>query len=348
MTTHPKETADSTAGHGPVAGGEGHGGGEAGGHGGGHGTKAIIAALLANIGIAIAKFVAFLVTGASSMLAESIHSVADSGNQVLLLVGGKRAARAATPQHPFGYGRDRYIYAFIVSIVLFTVGGLFAMYEGYHKLTHPEELESPQWAIGVLVVAIVLESYSFRTAIKETAAVKPPSQSHWRFIRAARQPELPVILLEDFGALIGLVLALLGVGIATLTGNGIYDGLGTVAIGVLLVVIAVILAIETKSLLLGESATPEDQRKIVAAIEEGEGVLSVIHMRTLHLGPDEVLVAAKVAVGPDQTAQDIARGIDATEERIRAAVPSARVIYLEPDLRRPAESGSGASATPRV
>ena len=348
MTTHPKETADSTAGHGPVAGGEGHGGGEAGGHGGGHGTKAIIAALLANIGIAIAKFVAFLVTGASSMLAESIHSVADSGNQVLLLVGGKRAARAATPQHPFGYGRDRYIYAFIVSIVLFTVGGLFAMYEGYHKLTHPEKLESPQWAIGVLLVAIVLESYSFRTAIKETAAVKPPSQSHWRFIRAARQPELPVILLEDFGALIGLVLALLGVGIATLTGNGIYDGLGTVAIGVLLVVIAVILAIETKSLLLGESATPEDQRKIVAAIEEGEGVLSVIHMRTLHLGPDEVLVAAKVAVGPDQTAQDIARGIDATEERIRAAVPSARVIYLEPDLRRPAESGSGASATPRV
>jgi cation diffusion facilitator family transporter len=348
MTTHPKETADSTAGHGPVAGGEGHGGGEAGGHGGGHGTKAIIAALLANIGIAIAKFVAFLVTGASSMLAESIHSVADSGNQVLLLVGGKRAARAATPQHPFGYGRDRYIYAFIVSIVLFTVGGLFAMYEGYHKLTHPEELESPQWAIGVLLVAIVLESYSFRTAIKETAAVKPPSQSHWRFIRAARQPELPVILLEDFGALVGLALALLGVGIATLTGNGIYDGLGTMAIGVLLVVIAVILAIETKSLLLGESATPEDQRKIVAAIEEGEGVLSIIHMRTLHLGPDEVLVAAKVAVRPDQTAQDIARGIDATEERIRAAVPSARVIYLEPDLRRPAESGSGASATPRV
>ena len=348
MTTHPKETADSTAGHGPVAGGEGHGGGEAGGHGGGHGTKAIIAALLANIGIAIAKFVAFLVTGASSMLAESIHSVADSGNQVLLLVGGKRAARAATPQHPFGYGRDRYIYAFIVSIVLFTVGGLFAMYEGYHKLTHPEELESPQWAIGVLLVAIVLESYSFRTAIKETAAVKPPSQSHWRFIRAARQPELPVILLEDFGALVGLALALLGVGIATLTGNGIYDGLGTMAIGVLLVVIAVILAIETKSLLLGESATPEDQRKIVAAIEEGEEVLSIIHMKTLHLGPDEVLVAAKVAVGPDQTAQDIARGIDATEERIRAAVPSARVIYLEPDLRRPAESGSGASAAPRV
>jgi cation diffusion facilitator family transporter len=320
-----------------------------GGHEGGHGTRAIVAALVANIGIAISKFIAYLVTGASSMLAESIHSVADSGNQVLLLVGGKRAARAATPQHPFGYGRDRYIYAFIVSIVLFSVGGLFAIYEGYHKLTHPEELTSPQWAIGVLVVAIGLESFSFRTAIKETQAVKPADMSYWQFIRHARQPELPVILLEDLGALVGLVLALLGVGLATITGNGVFDGIGTVCIGVLLVVIAVILAVETKSLLLGESATPEDQRKIVAAIEEGEGVLSVIHMKTLHLGPDEVLVAAKVAVRQDQTAQDIAQGIDATEARIRAAVPIARVIYLEPDIRRPADPGSsGATVTQGV
>jgi len=324
-------------------------GGEAAGHGGGHGTRAIVAALLANIGIAISKFVAYLVTGASSMLAEAIHSVADSGNQVLLLVGGKRAARAATPQHPFGYGRDRYIYSFIVAIVLFSVGGLFALYEGYHKVTHPEELTSPQWAIGVLVVAIVLESFSFRTAIKETAAVKPPEDSYWKFIRHARQPELPVILLEDFGALVGLVLALLGVGVATITGNGVYDGIGTLCIGALLVVIAVILAIETKSLLLGESATPQDVRKIVAAIEEGEGVLSVIHMKTLHLGPDEVLVAAKVAVRPGESAEDIARGIDATEKRIRAAVPIARVIYLEPDIRRaPEPAGSGASVTQEV
>jgi cation diffusion facilitator family transporter len=323
-------------------------GGEA-AHDGGHGTRAIIAALIANVGIAVAKFVAFLVTGASSMLAESIHSVADSGNQVLLLVGGKRAARVATPQHPFGYGRDRYIYAFIVAIVLFSVGGLFAIYEGVHKLQHPEELTSPGWAIGVLVVAIGLESFSLRTAIHETAAVKAPGQSYWTFIRTARQPELPVILLEDIGALTGLVLALLGVGVATLTGNGIYDGLGTVAIGILLVVIAVILAIETKSLLLGESATPEDQRKIVAAIEEGDAVLSIIHMKTLHLGPDELLVAAKVAISAGQTGEDIARGIDATEKRIRAVVPMARVIYLEPDIRRPADpAASGAGAAPGV
>ena len=283
-------------------------------HGGGHGgTTAIIAALLANLGIAIAKFVAFVVTGASSMLAEAIHSLADSGNQVLLLVGGRRAKRAATPEHPFGYGRDRYIYAFIVSIVLFSVGGLFAVYEGVHKLQHPEPVESPAWALGVLVVAIVLEGFSLRTAVKETAEVKSRQESYWRFIRTARAPELPVVLLEDTAALLGLVLALLGVGIAAMTGNGIYDGIGTVAIGLLLLVVAVILAVETKSLLLGESATPEDQRKIVAA---------------------------KIAVQRGETAEEIAQYIDDAERRIREAVPIARVIYLEPDLRRPVAPGT--------
>ncbi len=311
-------------------------GGAAGGHGGGHGgSTAIIAALLANLGIAAAKFLAFLVTGASSMLAEAIHSVADSGNQVLLLIGGRQAKRAATPEHPFGYGRDRYIYAFIVSIVLFSVGGLFAVYEGVHKLRHPEELESAAWAIGVLLVAVVLEGFSLRTAVKETAAVKSPRESYWRFIRTARAPELPVVLLEDTAALTGLVLALLGVGLAAMTGNGVYDGIGTVAIGLLLLVVAVILAVETKSLLLGESATAEDQRKIVAALESGTPPLSVIHMKTMHLGPDEVLVAAKIAVHHDDTAAGIAQAIDAAEARIRSAVPIARVIYLEPDLRRP-------------
>jgi cation diffusion facilitator family transporter len=325
MTTESQAAAEPTAGHGTQ---------EAGGHGGGHGTKAILAALLANLGIAIAKFVAFLVTGASSMLAEAIHSVADSGNQVLLLVGGKRAARAATPQHPFGYGRDRYIYAFIVAIVLFSVGGLFAIYEGVHKLQHPEELTSPAWAIGVLVVAIVLESFSLRTAIHETAAVKAPGQSYWKFIRTARQPELPVILLEDIGALTGLTLALLGVGLATLTGNGIYDGLGTVAIGVLLVVIAVILAIETKSLLLGESAAPDSRRRIEAALVATHGFERIIHLKTLHLGPDELLVAAKVGVSRGVTSDQLCVAIDEAEAAVREAEPLAQVIYLEPDLYR--------------
>jgi cation diffusion facilitator family transporter len=329
-------TAQST----PPGGAEtGHAAGGGSGHGGG--TTAILAALGANLGIAVAKFIAFVVTGASSMLAEAIHSVADSANQVLLLVGGRRAGRAATRQHQFGYGRDRYIYAFIVSIVLFSVGGLFAVYEGVHKLQHPEALTSPAWAIGVLVVAIALEGFSLRTAVKETQEVKSAEDSYWDFIRHARAPELPVVLLEDTAALLGLVLALLGVGLSVLTGKAVFDGIGTVAIGLLLIVVAVILGVETKSLLVGESATPEDQRKIVAALEgDGAGV-SLIHMRTLHLGPEELLVAAKIAVDHDDTAAAVARAIDEAEERVRAAVPIARVIYLEPDLRR----DTGPSAT---
>jgi cation diffusion facilitator family transporter len=308
-------------------------GGGQGGHGGG--STAIVAALGANLGIAVAKLVAFFVTGASSMLAEGIHSVADSGNQVLLLVGGRRARREATPHHPFGFGRDRYVYGFLVAIVLFSVGGVFAVYEGVHKIASPEALDSPVWAFAVLIVAIGLEGFSLRTAVKETNAVRRPGVSYWAFIRTARAPELPVVLLEDTAALLGLVLALLGVGLTTLTGNPVFDGLGTVAIGLLLVVVAGILGVETKSLLLGEAATPEAQRRIVAALEGGASGLSVIHMRTQHLGPEELLVAAKIAVEHDETAASIARAIDDAEARIRAAEPIARVIYLEPDLRRP-------------
>jgi cation diffusion facilitator family transporter len=304
-------------------------------HGAGHGgTKAIIAALGANLGIAVAKFIAWAVTGASSMLAEAIHSVADSGNQVLLLVGGKRARRAATPEHPFGFGRDRFIYGFLVAIVLFSVGGLFAIYEGVHKLQHPEALESPVWAIGVLVVAIALEGFSLRTALKETNAVRPQGESYWKFIRHARAPELPVVLLEDTAALLGLLLALLGVGLNALTDQPVFDALGTIAIGLLLVVVAVILGVETKSLLLGEAATPAAQRRIAAALEDGGSGISLIHMRTQHLGPEELLVAAKIAVQHDDTAASVAAAIDAAEAPIRAAQPSARGIKQHPDLRR--------------
>jgi cation diffusion facilitator family transporter len=334
-----ESTAQSTAGA------EGHAGGEGGGgHGGG--TTAILAALAANIGIAIAKFVAYLITGASSMLAEAIHSVADSGNQVLLLIGGKRAKRAATPQHPFGFGRDRYIYSFIVAIVLFSVGGLFAIYEGVHKIRESGEVGSQLVAIIVLLIAIVLEGFSLRTALKETNAVRKPGESYWAFIRHARAPELPVVLLEDTAALTGLVLALLGVGLSAITGNSVFDGIGTIAIGLLLVAVAAVLAVETKSLLIGESATPDAQRQIAEALVDGAAVQSVIHMRTQHLGPEELLVAAKIAVRHDDTAAAIARAIDEAEERVRAAVPIARVIYLEPDIRRPAvSSGSGVTAS---
>ncbi|MCJ1678873.1 cation diffusion facilitator family transporter [Streptomyces sp. APSN-46.1] len=303
------------------------------------GTRAIVAALAANLAIAVAKFVAFVFSGSSSMLAESVHSLADSGNQGLLLLGGKKAQREATPQHPFGYGRERYIYAFLVSIVLFTVGGMFAIYEGYEKVKNPHPIEAWYWPIGVLLFAIIAESFSFRTAIKESNEIRG-SLSWPQFIKRAKAPELPVVLLEDLGALVGLVLALGGVGIALITGNGVWDGIGTLCIGTLLLVIAVVLAAETKSLLLGEAAGPEDVEKIMAAAVDGDTVTRVIHMRTLHLGPEELLVAAKIAVQHDNTATEVADAINAAEARIREAVPIARVIYLEPDIYK-AEAAKG-------
>ena len=299
------------------------------------GTKAIIAALLANAGIALAKFVGYLVTGSSSMLAEAVHSVADTSNQGLLLLGGKRAQRAATADHPFGYGRDRYFYSFVVALLLFSLGSVFALYEGIHKLESAEPLTSPLVAVIILVVAIGLETYSFRTAISESRPLKGGS-TWWQFIRQSKSPELPVVLLEDFGALIGLVLALLGVGLSVLTGNPVFDALGTIAIGILLGVIAAILIVEMKSLLIGEGAAAPVLKRIVGAIEEGDPVHRVIHIRTQYLGPDELLVAAKIALDPCVSAEDVARGIDDAEERVRAAVPEARLIYLEPDLDRSA------------
>ncbi|WP_309056009.1 cation diffusion facilitator family transporter [Streptomyces sp.] len=305
------------------------------------GTKAIVAALAANLAIAVAKFVAFLFSGSSSMLAESVHSLADSGNQGLLLVGGKKAQREATPQHPFGYGRERYIYAFLVSIVLFSVGGMFAIYEGYEKIHDPHEIEAWYWPVGVLVFAIIAESFSFRTAIKESNQVR--GGLSWKeFVRRAKAPELPVVLLEDLGALVGLILALAGVSLALATGNGVWDGIGTLCIGVLLILIAIVLAAETKSLLLGEAAGVDEVKKIEGAVVDGTTVTRLIHMRTLHLGPEELLVAAKIAVRHDDTAGDVANAINAAEERIRAAVPIARVIYLEPDVYSEAAAAGGA------
>jgi cation diffusion facilitator family transporter len=303
------------------------------------GTKAVVAALLANTGIAVLKFLAFLLTGFSSMLAESIHSVADAGNQGLLLLGGRRAKREATPEHPFGYGRERYIYSFIVAIVLFSVGGLFALYEAYHKYHEIHEgggteLLEGQWRwvpIVVLVGAIVMESFSFRTAIVESNKVR--GDASWvTFVRRAKSPELPVILLEDLAALLGLVFALVGVSLALLTGNPYWDVVGTAAIGLLLVTVAVILALETKSLLLGEAASPQAQRTITGALEAADGIERVIHMKTLHLGPEELLVAAKIGVHTDASAAEVAQSINSAERAIREAEPTAQSIYIEPDI----------------
>ncbi len=299
-------------------------------HGGG---RAIIAALLANTGIAVTKFLAFLLSGATSMLAEAVHSLADAGNQLLLLLGKRKAAKAADAEHPFGYGRERYVYAFVVAIILFSVGGVFSLYEGWSKVQHPHPLDPTWWWLPfvVLAVAIALESYSLRTAVSESNQIRG-GQSWIRFVRRAKAPELPVVLLEDVAALLGLVLALVGIGLTAITGDGLWDGLGTLAIGLLLVSVAVVLGIEMKSLLVGEGANPEDDAAIRRAIEAHPRIVRLIHAKTLYLGPEELLVAAKVGFDGDLSLSDAATAIDEMEAAVRAAVPVARVIYIEPDV----------------
>lgn len=297
----------------------------------GGGTKAIVTAFFANLGIAIAKFIGFLVTGSSSMLAEAVHSSADTGNQALLIFGNKRAQRSATEDHPFGYGRERYFWAFVVSLVLFSLGSLYAIWEGIQKIRHPHEIDSLGWAIGILVFALLLEGNAFRTAFIESKKVKG-NHSWPAFIRRSRVPELPVVLLEDFGAMIGLVVAMGALILADVTGNTRWDGAGTLTIGVLLGLIAIVLAIEMKSLLIGEGALPEQLKTIEEALVGHQSVERVIHMRTQYLGPEELLVAAKVQFRTAMSTSELADAIDGSERAIRDAEPIARIIYLEPDL----------------
>lgn len=296
-------------------------------------TKAIIAALAANGGIAVAKFTGYLITGSAAMLAEAVHSVVDTSNQALLLFGQRAAAKAPDALHPFGHGRSRYFWSFVVALVLFSLGSMFALYEGYEKVRHPVELSSPLVAIAILLVAIGLETYSFRTAIRESRPLKGDG-SWWRFLRTSRNPELPVVLLEDTAALIGLALALIGVGLSVVTGDPVWDGVATLGISALLGVVAVFLMVEMHSLLIGEGATAAEDQAIRAALEGTENVTRLIHIRTQYLGPDEMLVGAKIAVVPSLDLAGVAATIDAAEANVRAAVPAALVIYLEPDLDR--------------
>jgi cation diffusion facilitator family transporter len=299
--------------------------------------RAVVAALGANLGIAVTKFIAFLFTGSASMLAEAVHSVADTGNEVLLLVGRGRSLRPASDEHPFGYGRERYFYGFVVSVMLFTVGAAFSVYDGIHKIVNPEAIRAPLVALVVLALSAVLEGFSLRTGIHEANKVR--GNRNWvTFIRRTKAPELPVVLLEDLAALIGLGFAFAGVTLSWLTGNGQWDGAGSLAIGLLLATAAAILAVEMKSLLICESASAEVQRLVIAALEDGPEVDRVIHMRTVHISPDSILVAAKIAVRATDSAAQIAAGIDAAERRVRAAVPIAETIYLEPDIYRPGQA----------
>lgn len=296
--------------------------------------RAVIAAFAANLGIAIIKFVAFLITGSASMLAESVHSVADTGNEVLLLVGHGRSSRPPSDAHPFGFGRERYFYGFVVSVMLFTIGAAFSIYDGVHKILTPASIDSPLIAFAVLAVSAVAEGFSLRTGIKEANKVRG-DRSWTMFVRRTKIPELPVVLLEDTAALIGLVFAFAGVALSVLTSDGRWDGVGSLGIGLLLATAAAILAIEMKSLLIGEAASPEMQRMIIAALEDGPELAQVIHLRTVHMSPESILVVAKVAIREDASARQITTGIDAAERRVREVVPIAKTIYLEPDIYRP-------------
>ncbi|MDJ0323506.1 cation diffusion facilitator family transporter [Cryobacterium sp. PH31-AA6] len=297
------------------------------------GNKAIVAALAANLGIAVTKLIAWAFSGSSSMLAEGVHSLADSGNQLLLLLGGRKARRDADKEHPFGYGRERYVYAFVVSIILFSIGGVFSLYEGINKLQNPHPLETAWLPILVLLVAMGLESFSLRTAMRESNLVR--GEETWvQFVRHSKSPELPVVLLEDVAALAGLVFAFLGVGLTIITGDPVWDAIGTLFIGVLLVLVAIVLGIETKSLLVGEGAGRKDASKIERAILTGPETRRIIHLKTLYLGPDELLVAAKIGFDAETRFSDVAAAINAVEARIREAVPIARTIYIEPDVYR--------------
>lgn len=296
--------------------------------------KAIVAAFFANLGIAVAKFAGFVVTGSAGLLAEAGHSLADTGNQALLMLGGKRAKQAPDRRHQFGYGNERYFWAFVVALVLFSMGGLFALYEGIQKLRHPHAAENIGVAVGILLAAVALEFFSLMTAVKEVRLIKPTDMSYWRFVRTSKHPELPIVLLEDVGAETGLVFALLGVLLTSATDNPRWDALGSVAIGVLLVIIAAILAVRMKALLIGESASDADQRAIVEALTSSDRVDRVIHLRTLYFSPEELMVAAKLAFAPAMTVAELAGAVDAAEAAVRERVPAVGLIYIEPDLYR--------------
>lgn len=295
---------------------------------------AVVTALAANIAIAIAKLGAAAITGSSAMLAEALHSFADSVNEVLLLVGARRSRRPADRRHPFGHARYRYVYAFLVSLTVFWVGGVLAVIEGVSHLAAREPLGDPRWAFAVLGLAALLESWSLRTTIR-TSRLTKGGLTWWQLLRVTKAPEIIVVFLEDLGALIGICIALIGVTLATLTGEGAWDAVAAIAIGVLLMAIGLLVNRETQSLLIGESATVEVVAAIRQAIASTEGIKGVGDLRTIHVGPDDLVIAAGIVVDPSESATGIARAIVEAEARVRRVAPFRTVIYLEPRVPKP-------------
>lgn len=294
----------------------------------------VIVALLANLVVALAKLGVFAITGSSALLAESLHSFADSTNEVLLLYGARRSRQPADERHPFGHARYRYLYAFLVSLTVFWIGGVLAVLEGVSRLMADEAIVDPRWAFAVLGLAAVLDGWSLRTTLRSGRSAK--GTLTWKqLVRQTKAPELIVVFLEDLGALIGIAIAFVGVGLAAVTGHGAWDAAASIAIGVLLMAIGLLVNRETRSLLLGESATDEVVAAIRDAIATTAGIQSVIDLRAIHLGPDDLVVAAGILVDPGLTAADVTRSIVAAERRVQDAVPFRTVIYLEPRLGPP-------------
>ncbi len=291
--------------------------------------RVVLAALMANMGIAIAKFVAWAFTGSAAMLAEAVHSVADTGNQALLFLGGRRAQKPPSREHPFGYGRERYFWAFVVALILFSMGSLFALYEGYHRLVDPHPITSPAWAIAVLTIGIGLEGFALRTAVR-AAEQERGELGWWQFIRRARSPEIPVVLLEDVGAVIGLVVALVGVALTTFTGDARFDAMGSLAIGLLLGVIAIVLAREMKSLLIGEGARDAHIDHIRSTIRADREIVAIHDLRTLHLGPERLLVVARLELDAELGFGAVSAALDRVEAALRQTLPLVSDVYLEP------------------
>ena len=293
-------------------------------------VRAILYAFIANFGIAIAKTWAAWLTGSGSMLAEAIHSYADTGNQVLLYLGLKQSLRPPDMEHPLGYGKLSYFWSFIVAILLFSMGGLFSIYEGYHKLTHPEPLSQIWIAIVVLSLAIVLEGFSLFGALREIAKVRA-GRPFREWLKHTRNSELVVVLGEDIGAQLGLVLALCFLTIAAITGDPTYDALGSICIGVVLLVISVFVAWRVKSLLVGRSADPEIQEAIDAIISDQKGIEHVFNTITIQFGPDTML-AVKVKLSPDLNINEAVAHINALERKLKERIPKLKWCFVEPDV----------------